>query len=334
MVMIILTNNEMIFDYGNYAMDEFEFENGEILKNVNVEFVAKGTPKYDDSGNMTNMIIFCHGYDGNSSSINDFYLLTGEGKPLDYNDYFIISIASLGFPDSCCPSTTGLKNEFPKYTFKDKVNFKKQFLKEKYSTEKVYGVFGVGMGGFEVYTWACEYPDDMEIIIIGNSSYKTSGYRYIVAKGIKSIIEDNEQYYSGKYDESISKTMITVYKILYSDYFSQKLLQSMSNDEIDVLMDEFVENSLFVDIYDFKHQYDAILDYDLEDKLSNIKAKTLVVGPEEDMYFSKKYDIIPLKNLINDCRIEFVNFKRDPFSNIDYSNLIEIFDSFLNAEKK
>ena len=44
-----------------------------------------------------------------------------------------------------------------------------QFIKEKLSAENVLGVFGVGMGGYEVYTWACEYPNDMKFIIAGNS---------------------------------------------------------------------------------------------------------------------------------------------------------------------
>lgn len=326
----IFTKDELINEYGNHVMDRFEFENCEVLENVNVEFIAKGTPEYDENGNITNMIIFCHGYDGTSSSINDFYELTGEGRPLDFNKYFIISIASLGFPESCCPSTTGLKNRFPKYDFKDKVNFKKQFIKEKYDAEKVLGVLGVGMGGFEVFTWACEYPDDMEFIIIGNSSYKTNGYRYITAKGIKSLIEDNEHYHSGQYDESISRTMITTYKILYSHYFSQKIFQSLSNDEIDVLMDDYIERSLFVDIYDFKYQCDSILDYDLEDKLSNIKARTLIIGPKDDLYFSKKYDIIPLEKLVMDCEIRLVDFNRDQLDIIDYSGLVEPVGEFLN----
>lgn len=81
-------------------MDKFEFEIGEILENVNLEFIIKGTPKYDESGNISNMIIFCHGYEGNCTEINDLHQLTSKGKPLDYNEYLIVSVASLGFPDS------------------------------------------------------------------------------------------------------------------------------------------------------------------------------------------------------------------------------------------
>lgn len=47
----------------------------------------------------------------------------------------------------------------------------------------------------------------------------------------------------------------------------------MSNSEIDRLMDDFVDEGLFTDIYDFKFRNDCVLGYDVEDKLKDIKAK-------------------------------------------------------------
>ena len=46
----------------------------------------------------------------------------------------------------------------------------------------------MGFGGYEAYTWACEYPDEMEFLIIGYSSFKTNGYCYIISKIIDAII--------------------------------------------------------------------------------------------------------------------------------------------------
>lgn len=109
-------------------MDSFEFESGSVLENVDVEYMAKGTPKFDDEGNMTNVILYCHRFNGSYSSLDDIFRLTAKGKPFDFEKYYFISITSLGFPNSCCPSTTDLKHNFPKYTIKDRVNFKRQFL--------------------------------------------------------------------------------------------------------------------------------------------------------------------------------------------------------------
>lgn len=329
-VIVIFKDSGFIYNYDNFSLDEFEFENGDVLEDVNVEYVLKGTPRYDEEGNIENIVIFCHNFNGNSFSIDDFSQLTFEGGPFDYKDYFFISITALGFPGSVCPSSTELKYKFPSYNFRDNVNFKKQFLKEKFGIEKVLGIIGSGIGGHEVYTWACEYPDDMDFIIVLNSSYKTNGYRYVVARGIESIIDASDDFYSDVYNESLSRTMVSINKILYSNYFSRRMFQGMSNDEIDVLMDEYVDEGLFLDIYDFKYRNDAILNYNLENKLSNIKAKALILSPSDDLYFSPQYDALPAKELIPDCEIILFEFNVVNLSDFDYSEFIEILDLFLS----
>ena len=50
------------------------------------------------------------------------------------------------------PSTTKLKFDFPEYTIKDRVNFKRKFLAEAFNISKVLGILGVGIGGYEAYT--------------------------------------------------------------------------------------------------------------------------------------------------------------------------------------
>ena len=59
--------------YGKHSMDAFEFENGSVLNDVNVEFSLSGTPKYDAEGNITNLILYFHGFNGDYSSVKLFY---------------------------------------------------------------------------------------------------------------------------------------------------------------------------------------------------------------------------------------------------------------------
>ena len=183
---------ESVLGYGIYTLDEFEFENGSVLKDVDVEYYIMGTPKYDDEGNIDNAVIYCHNYNGNCFSIKEFQKLTADGGPFDKTEYCIISITSLGFPGSCSPSSTGLNLNFPSFSINDAVNFKKQFLKEFLNIEKVLGVTGRGLGGYVVYAWACEYPDDMEFIIVCDSSFRTGGYRYVISRAIDNIIVSSD----------------------------------------------------------------------------------------------------------------------------------------------
>lgn len=315
-------------------MDSFEFESGSVLENVDVEYMAKGTPKFDDEGNMTNVILYCHRFNGSYSSLDDIFRLTAKGKPFDFEKYYFISITSLGFPNSCCPSTTDLKHNFPKYTIKDRVNFKRQFLKERFNIENVHGIISRGVGGYEAYTWACDYSDEMDFIICSGTAFKTNGYRYVVSKCMESIIDSSDDFYSDIYSDSLSRMMVSINKLLYSNYFSKQVFHNMTNDEIDVLMDDFVDDGLFVDIYDFKLRNDAVLEYDVEDKLKNIKAKALIISSKNDMYYSPDFDVLPIEDLIENSKILLLEPSADYTAYEDYPLIEDVLNNFLDSVKK
>ncbi|WP_407454099.1 homoserine acetyltransferase [Methanobrevibacter sp.] len=319
--------------YNIYTLDEFKFDYGNILHDVEVEYTTSGTPIYDDEGNIINAVILCYMYNGNYSSVIDFHQLIGPDSPLAELNFFYISISSLGHPNSCSPSTTNLKYDFPSYSIKNRVDFKRKFLVEKFNITNVLGIFGVGSGGYEAYTWACEYPDEMEFLIITSSSFKTNGHRYIASRVIDSIIDSSDAYYDDLYSESLSKIMVTINRLIYSQHFSKKIFQNLTKFEIDALMDDFVDEGLFMDIYDLKYGNDAILNFDVEDKLSNIKAKTLVVSSSEDIYFSPEFDVYPLKGIIENLEIFIFDDNDFVFYN-DYSVFVDVFKEFLNEFKK
>lgn len=331
---MMVNKNDVFIGYDKYALDSFEFESGRVLENVEVEYLVKGTPKFDDEGNIVNAIIYCHTFNRTCSSLNELFKITAKGKPLDFDKYYFISITSLGFPGSCSPSSTGMKQDFPKYTIKDRVNFKRKFLKERFGLDRVHGVLGRGLGGYEVYTWACDYPDEMDFIIVSGSSYKTNGYRYVISKCIESIIESSDDFYSEVYSESLSMMMVSINKLLYSNYFSKKIFQNMSHDEIDVLMDDFVDDGLFIDIYDFKLRNDSILEYDVEDKLKNVKSKALIVSANHDMYYTPEFDVWPVEELIDNAEIIVVDSNEDYGSYEDILDIDEHLQNFLNDLNK
>ena len=319
--------------YGKHVLDEFEFETGRILHDVKVEYLTRGTPKYDEDGNISNAIIFCHEFNGNCTSIGDLDQIIGtENEPSNLN-FFYISITSLGYHESCSPSTTNLKLDFPEYSIKDCVNFKRKFLTDVFGINRILGIIGFGLGGYEAYTWACEYPDEMEFLIVANSSYKTNGYRYTVSKAINNIIDTSDDYFDKIYSEQISKIMISIYSIIYSQYLPKKVFQNFTPDEIDLFMDDFLEDGLSVDIYDFKYRNDAILRYNVEDKLSDITAKTLVVGTSEDLYYSPEFDIYPLEEKIENIETHVFNTQNLTFKQ-DYDKFENIFKKFLEEFNK
>lgn len=315
-------------------MDSFEFESGKILENVNVEYGTSGIPKYDDDGNIINAIVYCPNLYGGRSILAKHHDLI-KNQNFDKNEYYFIRIFSLGVPESCSPSTTGLKYDFPSYTFKDRVNFKKQFLAEKFNIKSVLGLVGEGLGGFEVFTWACEYPDDMEFMIVLNSSFKTSSHRYIFAKCAESIIESSDDLYTDDYSPSFSLLSVALFRLLFAGYFPNNVVENLSNDEIDALMDDYVEDGLFMDIHDFKSRNDCLLKYDVEDNLHNIKAKSLILGIDGYLFFNVQKDTLPLENLIKDSKVlVFPSRTENYYEEEDYEDMGLELVSFLKQFKK
>lgn len=107
----------------------------------------------------------------------------------------------------------------------------------------------------------------------------------------------------------------------------------MTNDELDVLMDDFVDDGLFIDIYDFKLRNDAVLEYNVEDKLKNIKADALIVCVDNDMYYTPEFDALPLENLIENSKIILYDSKNDYIDYEDYPIINDDMSDFLNNLK-
>ncbi len=319
-------------------MSSFEFESGKVLEDVNVEYSTMGFPKYDDDGNITNAIVFCPTLKGERSVLVNFHNYLNVGHISDEDNlefirdkkYFFIRIISLGSPESCSPSTTELKYNFPKYTFRDCVNFKKQFLKEKFKLDSVLAIIGEGVGGCEVFTWACEYPDYMKFILSMNNLAKLSGSSYVFFKCMESVLDSNDNIYSEVYDSSLSKLVVAVNKMLFLNYLSKNMLSNLSREEIDALLDNFVEDGLFRDVYDLKYLCDCLLEYDVKDKLSEIKAKTVIIAIEDQFLVDVEKEVLPLKNAIDDVEVMVIPLDEGEFDNGEsYFSVLKIF-SFLN----
>ena len=315
-------NSNSSRDHGIHVMESFELDYGKVLENIDVEYMTFGIPKYDDEGYITNAIVFCSNYLGKQSILAQAHNLLKEKAEFNSNDFFFITVKSLGAPNSYSPSTSKLNQDFPEYSFKDIVNFKKQFLSEKFKIKKLLGIIGEENGGYEVFTWACEYPDDMRFILVLNSDYKISGYRYVIAKGFEKIIESNTEYYTDNYAASLSNSMLAIYTILFAQSMSEKVFSNLSTDEIEIYLEDFIEEGLGRNLYDFNFKNIAVLNYNLEDKLQNIKAKTMIIYSDESVLFYQPLNIEKVKECIDDVTIlSYSSKKENYYDEEDFSEI-------------
>ena len=285
-----------------YVMESFEFSNGKVLENVNVEYMTFGTPKYDDDI-ITNAIIYCHGSLGNFTGVKKIFPLIHDGAPFDEKKYFFISISALGSPGSCSPSSTDLKNNFPPYSIEDVVNFQKQFLEEKFNIKHVLGIIGNSMGGFVALTSAILYPDFAEFIMPGVSSYKVAGHDYILSKFVNEIITSDENYEKGIVNDSLKRTLKLASLAEFNFGLSKEALRATPKDELSQNFDEFGEESEFLDIYDVKYCNEACMNYDVENDLDKIESSVLIISCAQDPHFPPELDGIPMSKMIKNSEL-------------------------------
>lgn len=284
-------------------MDSFQFENGDVLEDVQVEYMTFGTPIYDEDNNIKNAVIYCHGSLGRYSSMKKIAPLVGKGDAFDESKYFFICLTALGSPNSCSPSTTGLKNKFPKYTILDVVNFQKQFLAEKFNISHVLGMIGNSMGGFVALTSAIKYPDYADFIITGVSSYKVAGHDFILSKFVDEIITSDPDYAKGELTYSLIRTLRLANLAEFNFGLSKEALREMSNDELASEFENFGNEMLEVDIYDLKYCNESCMYFNVEDDLDKVKSKVLIISCTKDPHFPTDLDGIPMNNMIKDSRL-------------------------------
>jgi len=284
-------------------MDSFRFENGEVLNDVKVEYMAYGTPKYDENGLITNAILYCSGSLGSFEGINKILPLTYPDCPFDSNEYYFISLTALGSAGSCSPSQTGLKNKFPKYTMLDVVNFQKQFLSEKFNIDHILGLIGNSMGGFVGITQAIEYPDFQDFIICGVSSYKVAGHDFILSRFVDEIIESDPDYAKGELTYSLIRTLRIACLAEFNFGLSKEALRSKTNEELSIEFEEFGNEMIETDIYDLKYCNRASMEFNVENDLDKIKSKVLIVSCKQDPHFPPELDGIPMSKLIKNSEL-------------------------------
>ena len=308
-----------------FTLKEFKFKNGEILKDAKVEYISFGTPLYDDNGIIKNALVYFHGSSGSCYSIRRISESIGSGDIFDTDKFFFISLSALGCPNSSSPSTTGLKNKFPKYDVDDMVNFQKQFLEERFGIKHVKGLIGNSMGGFEVLTGGCLYPDSVDFIISLVSSFKVGGHNYALSKIMNNILESDPDYNGGE----LSSDAMYCYGLSREEYRN-----NMTNQEIEDAMAEFAEESLEEDVNDLIYMNSSSLDYDLTDKLKDITAKVLIIAINQDQYFPPNLDAIPMSKMIKNSKLVIFDSCMGHVGSSELYKIEEDLEEFLSEFKQ
>ncbi|CDG66055.1 MAG: homoserine O-acetyltransferase/O-succinyltransferase [Methanobacterium sp.] len=294
-----------MFEPRYHIVKDFQFESGEIISDLKLEYATQGTKKVDEEGNITNAFIYLHGWSGNFASVRNLESVIGSGKAVDTNQFYVISPTALGTPGSSSPSSTGLRTKFPQYTIKDMVNAHYQLLIEGLGIEHVRGIMGTSMGGFQVLNWALEYPDFMDFMILNGTSHRITNRMYGVYHLMNQIIATDQGYDKGNYTHNPTSALEN------SAYLSYLWSLSPANyEECFSTRSEFIDgigdrkaDSLDWDANDIVWRNKALLGHDLGERISKINIPSLILAINQDQIVDFNYSVLPMHEAIDNSQL-------------------------------
>jgi len=270
-----------------YNVKNFKLKSGAEIEDLKLEYATLGTPKKNTQGNITNAVVFCHGFSGNYSQIMLLKGMVGPGKPFDTDKYFFILPTAIGSPGSSCPSVSGLGPKFPKYTVSDMIEAQYLLVTRHLNIKHLAGVAGPSMGGFQTLQWITMYPDFMDWAIPIAMGSEVIGRLLGRSVVLVDTIKLDPAYKDGYYKEQPKKGMEVYFMGAYlwyfgCDYYAQKwktkeeLLEGLKNVGL---------GSAKADANDTIWREEALMNFGVTKQLPNVKARTLVIGVNDDELF-------------------------------------------------
>ncbi|MDA9570549.1 homoserine O-acetyltransferase [Gammaproteobacteria bacterium] len=247
--------------------------------------------------------------------------IIGPDKAVDTNKYFVVCSNNLGGcsgssgPLSTNPLSKKLYGkDFPSVSVVDWVNSQKQ-LSDYFGIKKWHIVLGGSLGGMQALQWSISFPESLNKAGIFAAAAKSSTQNIAMNEVGREAIRKDKNFIDGDYllhDVKPKNGLKTARMLGHITYSSEAIMDEKFGrnfqdikSKIDRDVDYQVENYLqykgekFSDIFDANSYilmtkamdgYDASYpaDGDLEQALSLVKAKLLLVGFDSDWLYPPK----------------------------------------------
>lgn len=265
---------------GNYVIENFEFESGEVLPEMNVSYMTIGDPAGAP-------VLITHGTTGSGKSmLGEKFAdnLYGPGQPLDAEKYFLILVDAIGAGDSSKPSD-GMRAKFPEQTLKDMVNAQKMLLTDHLGIERLHVKIGFSMGGMLTWTWLTEYPDFMDGgVPIASLPGPMAGRNWMMRRMVIDAVRDDPEWKGGNYEEQppMLQYMSAWFGLATSNGNLRLQKLGATREMADAVVDDKKENQKVGDANDTMYMWNASRNFDPTPKLGDITAKVLLILSQDD----------------------------------------------------
>jgi homoserine O-acetyltransferase/O-succinyltransferase len=290
--------DEFPMDYEIFDLGDVTLQHGATLRDAKLAYKTFGQLNAEKS----NAIVYPTWYSGRHW---DNEWLIGDGMALDPANYFIIVPNMLGNGLSSSPSNTPPpydKARFPRVTFWDQVQQQHKLVTEHFGIETLPLVTGWSMGAGQTYQWAVSFPDMVQRACPFCGSSKTSEHNIVFLEGVKSALTADDAFKGGWYDEKPVKGLRAAARVYAGWGFSQafywdQVYKELGYSTLEDFLVAFWEG-FFLDRRDPNNLLAMLwtwqngdigktpgFDGDHVAALKSIKAKTVSLPAEKDLYF-------------------------------------------------
>jgi len=295
-------------DYQIYHLENFELQSGVVLPDAQLAYKTYG----ELNASRDNVVVLPTFYTG-SHMRNEGYF--GPGRAIDPARHFVVSVNLFGNGISSSPSNTPdpfNAASFPDITLYDNIRAQHRLLTEALGVDRIALVAGWSMAGCQSFQWAAQYPDFVAAILPFCASAKTSEHNIVFLEGVKAALQADAVYADGHYTSPPVKGLKAFGRVYAGWAFSQTfyreqmyrlkgfesteaLLQDWEQDHLD-----WDANDLLCKLRTWQRGDISANDryqHDFKAALSAIRAKTIVIACDNDLYFRPEDNQIEIKHI-------------------------------------
>jgi homoserine acetyltransferase len=284
---------------------------------LRVAYIAVGTPRRNDKGEITNALIVSTFYSGDSSYMyNTWYegqpanafsggAIVGPGRTIDTNRFYVVFLDAIGLWGGSKPSD-GLGRKFPKYSYYDMVEANYRLLRDHLKVAQVEVATGVSMGGTQTWVWGVMHTPSgfvKAIMPIGGTTASDGDDpvgQWTFRLGQAAIESDpvwretNGNYYDLPIEKHPKRGLEFMWSILQLTglTFPVRSATPWATLQKEVFYWEpkgdqtltYINRTKAEDAVDYWYRNDSGFSYNLNKELKRIKARTLVVHVDTDQW--------------------------------------------------
>lgn len=278
-------------------LGDLPLQRGGVLPRARLAYATWGTlsPARD------NCIVFPTYYTGNHESNAR---MIGPGLALDPARWFIVVPNLFGNGVSSSPSNTpGAAGGagFPLITVHDNVSAQHRLVVEYLGVRSVALATGWSMGGLQAWEWATRFPDLVKRLLPFCGAARCSPHNFVFLEGLKATLEADATFRAGHYTHRPAAGLRAFGRVYagwaYSQaFFREGRWRDLGFDSLQGLLrfweDDHLEwdaNDLLAMLRTWQQADPSANDTwngDLEAALASIKARTLVMPCDSDLYFT------------------------------------------------